>query len=341
MSATESLPELAKAYSPADAEPAVTAAWAASDVFHAEPVADDADTYSIVIPPPNVTAALHLGHALNNTLQDVLIRYHRMRGAETLWMPGTDHAGIATQTVVEKRLLADGVKRLEMGRHAFVARTQEWKDEYERVILDQLLEMGASCDFDRTRFTMDEMCATAVRHAFYELFGDGLIYRGKRLVNWDPATRTALSDDEVEMEEVAGHMWYLRYPLADDSGFVTVATTRPETMLGDTGVAINPADPRAAHLDGNTVILPIVDREVPIVADDYVVMADPDSTDAKAQYASGFLKVTPAHDTNDWDIGLRHDLDVINIMGPDGSISDEYGWDDVSDTARMFVGMSR
>ncbi len=341
MTATESLPELPKAYVPADAEPTVRASWAASDAFHAVPVADDAPTYSIVIPPPNVTAALHLGHALNNTLQDVLVRYHRMRGAETLWMPGTDHAGIATQTVVEKRLLAEGVRRLDMGRHAFVARTQEWKDEYERVILDQLAEMGASTDNDRTRFTMDEMCATAVQHAFYELFGDGLIYRGKRLVNWDPVTRTALSDDEVENEDVEGHMWYLRYPLTDGSGHVTVATTRPETMLGDTAVAVNPDDPRADELVGKSVLLPIVGREIPIVADDYVVMADPDSSDAKAQFASGFLKVTPAHDPNDWEIGLRHDLPVINVMGPDAAISDQYGWEDVSDEARAFVGMSR
>jgi len=341
MSATESLPELAKAYSPADAEPAVEAAWAASDVFHAEPVADGTPTYSIVIPPPNVTAALHLGHALNNTLQDVLVRYHRMNGDETLWMPGTDHAGIATQTVVEKRLLADGVKRLEMGREAFVETTRNWKDEYEQVIIDQLVAMGASCDFDRTRFTMDEMCVTAVRHAFYTFFNDGLIYRGKRLVNWDPATRTALSDDEVENEEVAGHMWYLRYPLADGSGHVTVATTRPETMLGDTAVAVNPDDPRAESLVGRSVVLPIVGREIPIVVDDYVVMADPESTDSKARFASGFLKVTPAHDPNDWDIGQRHSLPVINVMGPDASISDQYGWDDVSDEARAFVGLSR
>jgi valyl-tRNA synthetase len=242
---------------------------------------------------------------------------------------------------VDKRLLAEGVKRLDMGRHAFVARTQEWKDEYERVILEQLAELGASTDNERTRFTMDEMCATAVQHAFYELFGDGLIYRGKRLVNWDPVTRTALADDEVEMEEVEGHMWYLRYPLTDGSGHVTVATTRPETMLGDTGVAVNPNDPRATEMVGKTVMLPIVDREVPIVADDYVVMADPDSTDTKAQFASGFLKVTPAHDPNDWEIGLRHDLAVINVMGPDGSISDQYGWDDVSDDARPFLGLTR
>ncbi|MDJ0769751.1 MAG: valine--tRNA ligase [Ilumatobacter sp.] len=342
MSTTDDrLTELPKAYVPADAEPDVKARWAASDVFHAEPVADDRGTYSIVIPPPNVTAALHLGHALNNTLQDVLIRYHRMCGDETLWLPGTDHAGIATQTVVEKRLLAEGVKRLEMGRDAFVAKTQEWKDEYEQVIIDQLVAMGASCDFDRTRFTMDEMCATAVRHAFFTLFRDGLVYRGKRLVNWDPATRTALADDEVEMEDVDGHMWYLQYPLEDGSGHVTVATTRPETMLGDTAVAINPQDPRADSLLGSRVVLPIVGRVIPIIADDYVVMADPESSDAKARYASGFLKVTPAHDTNDWDIGLRHDLPVVNVLGPDASISDEYGWDDVSDEARPLLGMSR
>ncbi len=344
MSPTAHVSEIPKAYDPSAAEPAVTRRWTEfgmSAVVMDGEVSPQAQDYSIVIPPPNVTAALHLGHALNNTLQDVLIRYHRMLGDRTLWMPGTDHAGIATQTVVEKRLLAQGIKRLEMGREAFVAKTQEWKEEYEAVIIEQLMAMGASCDWDRTRFTMDEMCVTAVRHAFFILFRDGLIYRGKRLVNWDPATRTALSDDEVEMEEIAGHMWYLRYPLTDGSGHVTVATTRPETMLGDTAVAMNPADPQAASLRGKSVELPIVGRIVPIVEDDYVVMADPESTDAKARFASGFLKVTPAHDPNDWDIGLRHELPVINVMGPDGAISDQHGWDDVSDEARPLVGLSR
>ncbi len=336
------LPELPTAYQPADTEAAVLAVWESAGVFHAEEPEDpDDETYSIVIPPPNVTAALHLGHALNNTLQDVLIRYHRMRGLPTLWMPGTDHAGIATQTVVEKRLLGEGIKRLEMGRDAFIDKTQEWKDEYEEVILGQLREMGASCDFDRTRFTMDDMCATAVRHAFFELFDDDLIYRGKRLVNWDPVTRTALSDDEVEMEEVEGHMWYLDYPLTDGSGHVTVATTRPETMFGDTAVAVNPNDPRAEALRGKTVTLPIVGRIIPIVEDDYVVMADPESDDAKAQIATGFLKVTPAHDPNDYEIGRRHDLPIINVMGPDGSITDQYGWEDAGDTVAPFLGLSR
>ncbi|MEM7322250.1 MAG: valine--tRNA ligase [Actinomycetota bacterium] len=349
MSTSTPASEIEKAYDPSAAEQEVSARWEKAKMSAVEPVSgadgssssDEKKTYSIVIPPPNVTAALHLGHALNNTLQDVLIRYHRMLGDRTLWMPGTDHAGIATQTVVEKRLLAQGIKRLEMGREAFVDKTQEWKDEYEAVIIDQLLAMGASCDWDRIRFTMDEMCSTAVRHAFFALFRDGLIYRGKRLVNWDPVTRTALADDEVEMENVAGHMWYLRYPLADGSGHVTVATTRPETMLGDTAVAMNPADPRGEELRGKEVLLPIVGRTIPIVEDDYVVMADPEGTDAKAKFATGYLKVTPAHDQNDWEIGLRNELPVINVMGPDGSISADHGWEDVSEEAQAFVGLSR
>ncbi len=340
---SDTRPELAKVYVPADNEPKISALWEKSGAFHATPGpdGDDTPTYSVVIPPPNVTAALHLGHALNNTLQDVLVRYHRMRGHNTMWMPGTDHAGIATQTVVEKRMLSQGIKRLDIGREAFVAQTQKWKDEYEAVILSQLNEMGASCDYDRTRFTMDDMCATAVRHAFFKLFEDGLIYRGKRLVNWDPATGTALSDDEVEMEDVAGHMWYLDYPLEDGSGHVTVATTRPETMFGDTAVAVHPDHPRASELRGKFVLLPIVNRRIPIIEDDYVVIGDPESTDPKAKMSSGFLKVTPAHDPNDWDIGLRHDLEPINVMAADASISDQYGWDDVSNDARPFIGLTR
>ncbi|HJM29363.1 MAG: valine--tRNA ligase [Acidimicrobiales bacterium] len=341
MTENPSSEELAKTYSPADAEEKISALWKHSNAFHSNPTPEGKKPFSIVIPPPNVTAALHLGHALNNTLQDVLTRYHRMAGFATMWMPGTDHAGIATQTVVEKRLTNDGTSRLEIGRDAFVRRTQEWKDEYEGIIIDQLVAMGASCDFDRTRFTMDEICANAVRHAFFTLFEDGLIYRGKRLVNWDPVTMTALADDEVEMEEVEGSMWYLKYPLSDGSGYVTVATTRPETMLGDTAVAVNPNDPAANDLVGKMVLLPIVNRLIPIIEDDYVVMADLDSEDSKARYASGFLKVTPGHDPNDWDIGLRHELPVINIMGPDASISTHYGWEDVSEEASRFVGLSR
>jgi len=334
---------LPKSYSPREHESAITQRWESAHCFHATTGSGRAP-YSIFIPPPNVTAALHLGHALNNTLQDVLARVHRMRGFETLWMPGTDHAGIATQTVVEKRLLMQGKRRTDFTRESFIQKVQEWKDEYEAVILSQLKAMGSSCDVERTRFTMDPVCATAVREAFFRLFSDGLIDRGKRLVNWDPVSQTALADDEVEMHEVDGHFWYLRYPLSDGSGHVTVATTRPETMLGDTAVAVNPRDPRAAALRGKRLRLPIVGREIPIVEDDYVVMPvamGGDPSDPKAQFATGFLKVTPAHDANDWEIGRRHGLAAINVMAPDGSISDRHGWNDVSDAARAFVGMSR
>jgi valyl-tRNA synthetase len=335
--------QLAKAYTPADAETFAWSRWRDARCFHADPT-DAGAPYSIFIPPPNVTAALHLGHALNNTLQDVLTRYHRMKGMNTMWMPGTDHAGIATQSVVERRLLQQGKRRSDFTREQFIAKVQEWKDEYEATILSQLELMGASCDYDRVRFTMDPVCAAAVRAAFFKLFDDSLIYRGKRLVNWDPVSRTALADDEVEMEEVDGHFWYLRYPFEDGSGYVTVATTRPETMLGDTAVALNPKDPRAAAVRGKRLRLPIVGRVIPIVEDDYVVMAveqGGDPADTKAQFATGFLKVTPAHDPNDWEIGIRHGVAAINVMAPDASISDRHGWEDVSAEARAFVGLSR
>ena len=335
---------LAKSYSPLDSERAVRASWDDAKAFHASPGGDPQDTYTILIPPPNVTSALHLGHAFNNTLQDILVRVHRMKGASTLWMPGTDHAGIATQTVVERRLLREGKRRTDFTRDAFIERVQAWKDQYETTIVEQLVEMGASCDFDRLRFTMDDVCAAAVREAFFRLFSDGLIYRGKRLVNWDPATQTALADDEVEMEEIDGHMWYLNYPLEDGSGSVTVATTRPETMLGDTAVAMNPKDPRAEALRGKNVVLPIVGRVIPIIEDDFVVLPSSmsgDASDPKATFATGFLKVTPAHDPNDWDIGQRHDLEAINILAPDASISKSHGFDDCSESAQAFIGMSR
>ena len=329
-------------YAAAAIEPQVRTRWDDAGVFHVDPdQTGDAAAFCILIPPPNVTAALHLGHALNNTIQDVLVRWHRMRGDQSLWMPGTDHAGIATQTVVERRLLQqEGVRRTDLDRDDFVARVAAWKDEYESIILTQLSEMGASCDFDRTRFTMDDVCAAAVRAAFFRLFDDGLIYRGKRLVNWDPVTGTALADDEVEMEEVDGHMWYLRYPLEDGDGHVTVATTRPETMLGDTAVAIHPDDPRAEGLRGRSVRLPLVDRLIPIVEDAYVVMPG-DGDDPKAAYATGFLKVTPAHDPNDWEIGQRHDLAVINVTAPDARISADHGWDDASEACADLVGLTR
>tara|TARA_R110002072_G_scaffold65908_1_gene162889 strand:+ start:9629 stop:12694 length:3066 start_codon:yes stop_codon:yes gene_type:complete len=349
---------MSKSYTPSDHEARIWQKWMDSGAFHADParvLAGHAQPYTILIPPPNVTAALHLGHALNNSIQDILIRAHRMKGFETLWMPGTDHAGIATQTMVDRKLKEAGepgiadYKKMELngepGREQFLKLVHEFKDEYETRITDQLMKMGCSCDWDRQRFTMDDICARAVREAFFQLFKDGLIYRGKRLVNWDPVTQTALADDEVEMEDIEGFFWYMKYPIVDDNDeptgeFVTVATTRPETFLGDTGVAVNPKDPNHAQHIGKRVKLPFVGRIIPIIGDDYVVMADPNSSDTKAQFASGYLKVTPAHDPNDWMIGQRHDLEVINIMAPDASISDAHGWEDIGD-ATQFVGLSR
>jgi valyl-tRNA synthetase len=584
--------QLSTVYDPKTIEAQVNELWLTKSYFHAEPSRDGQRrrAFTIVIPPPNVTAALHLGHALNNTLQDILVRLRRMEQYETLWMPGTDHAGIATQTVVEKRILAEeGKRRTDFQREEFVRRIQAWKDEYEATILGQLKAMGCSCDWQRTRFTMDEICARAVRATFFQLFQDGLIYRGKRLVNWDPATQTVLADDEVEHETVQGHFWYLRYPLLEpvvaprDAGIlparaegvppsekgsepavdkrlgrylphwtkegatyavtfrladavpeevsdtgrvqrqeimqraeqqgrlltyhervelrrlysskietlldaghgdclledpraaeivqnalkhfdgqrydlvawavmpnhvhvilrlcagqdlpktvqswksftakeinrllnrqgplwmdeyfdhlirdeedlgnqinyvlanpekaglrdwpwcgmtrrsgeeergqdaldtrgrdardtfaithVTVATTRPETMLGDTAVAMNPSDPRAPYLVGKQVRLPIVGRVIPIIADEHVVLPNPESEDEKARFSTGFLKVTPAHDPDDWEIGKRHNLPVINILAPDGSISDKHGWTDATEPeARALLGLDR
>jgi valyl-tRNA synthetase len=341
--------ELSKVYEPRETERQANEIWLRGNCFSASADGNAEKSYCIVIPPPNVTAPLHLGHALNNTLQDILIRFKRMQGFNTLWMPGTDHAGIATQTVVEKRILAEeNRRRTDFERDEFVARVQAWKDEYEACIIGQLKAMGCSCDWDRTRFTMDEVCAKAVRAAFFKLFKDGLIYRGKRLVNWDPATQTVLADDEVEHETIQGHFWYLRYPLAgpvviegNTVEHVTVATTRPETMLGDTAVAMNPADERAKYLIGKNVRLPIVERIIPIIGDEHVVLPDTNGEDEKARFSTGFLKVTPAHDPDDWEIGQRHNLPVINVMAPDGSISDKYGWEDVGADAEFLLGMDR
>ncbi len=347
--------ELSKVYEPSATEALADEIWNSRPYFHAE--APDGKKgrmpYAIVIPPPNVTAPLHLGHALNNTLQDVLVRYRRMQDYNTLWMPGTDHAGIATQTVVEKRILSEeGKRRTDFAREEFVGRVQAWKDEYEAKIIEQLKAMGCSCDWERTRFTMDPVCARAVRATFFKLFKDGLIYRGKRLVNWDPATQTVLADDEVEHETVEGHFWYLRYPLVEAVEIggervehVTVATTRPETMLGDTAVAMNPADKRAKELLGKKVRLPIVGRIIPIISDEHVVLPDAESEDEKAKFSTGFLKVTPAHDPDDWEIGQRHNLEIVNVLGPDGTISDEYGWTDWEEIknpdVENLIGMDR
>ncbi len=317
--------ELSKVYEPKEIERLADEIWQRGNYFHTEPPAlscesksggRKAPAYTIVIPPPNVTGALHLGHAIDNTLQDVLIRFKRMQGFNTLWLPGTDHAGIATQSVVEKNLKAEtGKTRHDVGREKLVELIWDWKKQYGNRILEQLKRMGASCDWQRTRFTLDEICARAVRHTFVNLFKKGLIYRGKRLVNWDSVLQTAVADDEVVHKTVQGNFWYIHYPLIDGTGSVTVATTRPETMLGDTAVAVNPKDKRAKALVGKKVHLPLTGRQIPIIADDYVKLGE----------GTGFLKVTPAHDPNDYEIGLRHKLEMINILTPDGKINENGG----------------
>jgi valyl-tRNA synthetase len=312
------LTDLPKQYDPQDAQRRWYELWVNKGYFHADP-ASDKQPYCIVIPPPNVTGALHLGHALNNTLQDVLIRWRRMQGYDVLWMPGTDHAGIATQAVVEKRLFEEEKKtRHDLGRDALVRRIWAWKDEYEARILSQLRLMGCSCDWDRTRFTLDEICSSAVRRTFFNLFRAGKIFRGKRLVNWDTQLRTAVADDEIYYEEVKGHLWTIKYPVADSpSGEVLyIATTRPETMLGDTAVAVHPDDPRYQHLIGKLVELPLAGRKIPVIADG--VLVDP-------SFGTGVVKVTPGHDPNDYQAGLRNGLPMINLLNPDGTYNENAG----------------
>ena len=306
--------ELPKLYDPKSAQEKWYPFWLEKGYFHADP-ASTGDPYCVVIPPPNVTGALHLGHALNNTLQDILCRWRRMKGDTVLWMPGTDHAGIATQAVVERRLLQDEKKtRHDLGRTELVKRIWAWKDEYETRILSQLQAMGTSCDWARTRFTLDPVCAKAVRHTFFKLFKDDKIYRGKRLVNWDTHLRTAVADDEIYYEDVQGSLWSIRYPVADMPGqFLVVATTRPETMLGDTAVAVHPDDIRYKHLIGKEIALPLTDRRIPIIADGLLV--DP-------TFGTGCVKVTPAHDPNDYQTGMRHKLPMINLLNPDGTYNE-------------------
>lgn len=310
---------LSSRYDPKDVEERIYGIWMGGGYFHAEPGGEGAVPYTVMIPLPNVTGALHLGHALNDSLQDILTRFHRMKGERALWMPGTDHAGIATQSVVERQIREkEGKTRHDLGREELVRRIWEWRDLYGNRILEQLQRMGCSCDWDRTRFTLDEVCAKAVRHAFFRLFEAGRIYRGKRLVNWDPVSQTALSDDELEHETVRTTFWNIRYPLKDGAGYVTVATTRPETMLGDTAVAVNPNDPRAGNLVGKTVILPLMNREIPVIADDYVNLA---GKGEMAEFSTGFLKVTPAHDQNDFEIAERHRLPLVNIFNADATVN--------------------
>ncbi len=306
--------ELAKAYEPQEVEGRIYDFWMKGGYFHAE-VDPKKKPYTIVIPPPNVTGQLHMGHAWDETLQDILIRWKRMQGYSALWLPGTDHASIATEAKIVEAMREEGLSKEDLGREGFLERAWAWKDKFGGRILEQLKLLGSSCDWDRLRFTMDEGCSKAVRHVFVKLYEEGLIYRGERIINWCPNCKTAISDAEVIFEEQQGSFWHLRYPLADGSGYIQLATTRPETMLGDTAVAVHPEDERYKHLVGKNVILPLVNKEIPIVADEYVEM----------DFGTGVVKITPAHDPNDFEVGQRHNLPVINVMNEDGSINENGG----------------
>ncbi len=305
--------ELEKQYNPKNVEDRLYKSWLDKKYFHAKREADK-ETYTIVIPPPNITGQLHMGHALDNTLQDILIRYHRMAGYDTLWLPGTDHASIATEAKIVEAMKKEGVTKEDLGREKFLERAWEWKAQYGGRIIEQLKKMGSSCDWDRERFTLDEGCNKAVNEVFCKLYEKGLIYRGERIINWCPHCLTSISDAEVEYEDQAGHFWHLRYPFKDGSGYLELATTRPETLLGDTAVAVNPNDERYKDMVGKTLILPLVHREIPVVADDYVEM----------DFGTGVVKITPAHDPNDFEVGLRHNLEVINVLTPDAKITEDY-----------------
>ena len=306
--------ELAKQYDPSQVEDRIYQFWLDGGYFHAK--ADpDKKPYTIVMPPPNVTGQLHMGHAVDNTMQDILIRHKRMQGYAALWVPGTDHASIATEAKVVEAMAKEGLTKEMVGRDGFLERAWDWKNRFGSRIVSQLKKLGSSCDWERERFTMDEGCSKAVRHVFVKLYEEGLIYRGERIINWCPNCKTAISDAEVIFEEQQGSFWHLRYPLADGSGYIELATTRPETMLGDTAVAVHPEDERYKHLVGKNVILPLVNKEIPIVADEYVEM----------DFGTGVVKITPAHDPNDFEVGKRHDLPVINVMNEDGSINENGG----------------
>ena len=307
--------ELPKVYEPQQVEGRIYQMWMDNDCFKAAPDPDK-KPFSIVMPPPNVTGQLHMGHAMDATLQDILTRFKRMQGYEALWLPGTDHAGIATQIKVEEELRTkEGLTRYDLGREKFLQRVWEWKEKYGNRIVEQQKKMGSSCDWSRSRFTMDEGCSKAVRETFCELYDKGLIYKGSRIINWCPHCLTALSDAEVEYVDKPGHLWYIRYPLADGSGDIVVATTRPETMMGDTGVAVNPEDEKFKHLIGKKCILPIMNREIPIVGDEYCEIG----------FGTGAVKMTPAHDPNDFEVGLRHNLEVIRVIADNGTINENGG----------------
>ncbi len=306
--------ELEKLYDPRQVENRLYDFWLKGGFFHAV-VSKDKKPYTIMMPPPNITGQLHLGHALDNTLQDSIIRFKRMQGYEALWMPGTDHAAIATEAKIVEDMKKDGITKADLGREKFLERAWAWREKYGKRITDQLKKMGSSCDWERESFTMDERCSRAVREVFVRLYEKGVIYRGERIINWCPHCRTSISDAEVEYEEKEGHFWHIKYPLADGSGFLELATTRPETMLGDTAVAVHPDDERYRHLIGKNVILPIVNKEIPVIADTYVEM----------DFGTGVVKITPAHDPNDFEVGLRHNLPVINVMNDDATMNENSG----------------
>ena len=306
--------ELAKAYDPHEVEDRIYAFWEEGGFFHAQPNPEK-KPYTIVFPPPNVTGQLHMGHAMNGTLQDILIRWRRMQGYETLWLPGTDHASIATEAKIVEALKEEGLTKAQIGREGFLKRAWEWTEKYGGTIVSQLKKLGCSFDWQRQRFTLDEGCSKAVREVFVRLYEQGKIYRGERIINWCPTCCTSLSDIEVDFAEKEGHFWHLRYPFSDGSGYIRLATTRPETMLGDTAVAVHPDDERYQAYIGKTIRLPLVGREIPVVADTYV----------EREFGTGVVKITPAHDPNDFEVGLRHNLPVINVMDEHGVINENGG----------------
>ena len=306
--------ELAKTYDPKQMEDRIYGEWLEKKYFHAE-VDRSKKPFTIVMPPPNITGKLHMGHALDNTLQDILIRYKRMQGYNALWIPGTDHASISTEVKVINQLKSEGIDKNELGREGFLKRTWEWREEYGRTIVDQLKKIGSSCDWDRERFTMDEGCSKAVQEVFLRLHKKGYIYKGSRIINWCPVCKTSISDAEVEHEEQAGHFWHINYPIKGSDKFVEIATTRPETLLGDSALAVNPDDERYKDIVGKTVILPLVGREIPVIADAYV----------DKEFGTGVVKITPAHDPNDFEVGKRHNLPEINILNDDATINENGG----------------
>ena len=306
--------DMSKTYNPREFEEKLYKEWEKKGYFRAE-VSSKKQPFSIVIPPPNITGQLHMGHALNNSIQDTIIRFKRMQGYSTLWLPGTDHASIATEVKIVEKMKADGLTKADVGRDGFLERAWQWKEQYGGRIVEQLKRLGSSCDWSRLAFTMDDNLTKAVKHVFVNLYSKGLIYKADRIINWCPSCKTALSDAEVEYEEQDSFLWHIRYPFADGSGELVVATTRPETMLGDTAVAVNPKDERYKDIIGKMLCLPLTDKQIPVIADEYVEL----------DFGSGAVKITPAHDPNDFEVGLRHNLEVIRIMNDDGSMNEHAG----------------